>query len=219
MSNVNEIVNIVEIKNNMDLKNLIFDVGDVLLSYRWKDMLMDYGLKEDDAIRVGTEMFEDPEKLWHVFDLGTKSDEEIIEAFCQKYPDDAEEIRWFIIHGEFMHVPRPEVYKSIKTLKEQGYGIYILSNYPESLFKKHLMYSEVLDYVDGMMVSYMINEAKPDAVIYEALCKKYNLKPEECLFFDDRLENVKGAKACGIEAIQVKSREQIARDLEKLIKA
>ena len=28
------------------IKNIIFDVGDVLLSYRWKYMLMDYGLTE-----------------------------------------------------------------------------------------------------------------------------------------------------------------------------
>ena len=33
--------------------NIIFDVGDVLLEYRWKQMLMDYGLSEEEAIRVG----------------------------------------------------------------------------------------------------------------------------------------------------------------------
>ena len=35
------------------IKNIIFDVGEVLLGYRWKEMLMDYGLKESEAIRVG----------------------------------------------------------------------------------------------------------------------------------------------------------------------
>lgn len=48
-------------------KNIIFDVGDVLIEYRWKQMLMDYGLEEDDAIRVGREMFDDPERLWSIF--------------------------------------------------------------------------------------------------------------------------------------------------------
>ena len=41
-------------------KNIIFDVGDVLIEYRWKQMLMDYGLEEADEIRVGREMFDDP---------------------------------------------------------------------------------------------------------------------------------------------------------------
>jgi hypothetical protein len=40
------------------IKNIIFDVGDVLLSYRWKYMLMDYGLSEEEAVRIGTEMFD-----------------------------------------------------------------------------------------------------------------------------------------------------------------
>ena len=35
------------------IKNIIFDVGEVLLGYRWKEMLMDYGFKESEAIRVG----------------------------------------------------------------------------------------------------------------------------------------------------------------------
>ena len=35
------------------IKNLIFDVGGVLFDYRWKEMFMDYGLDEDNAIRVG----------------------------------------------------------------------------------------------------------------------------------------------------------------------
>ena len=35
------------------IKNIIFDVGEVLLGYRWKEMLMDYGHKESEAIRVG----------------------------------------------------------------------------------------------------------------------------------------------------------------------
>ena len=35
------------------VENIIFDVGEVLLGYRWKEMLMDYGLKESEAIRVG----------------------------------------------------------------------------------------------------------------------------------------------------------------------
>ena len=50
------------------IKNIIFDVGDVLLEYRWKDMLMDYGLSEAEAIRVGTLMFDDP--LWRQLDYG-----------------------------------------------------------------------------------------------------------------------------------------------------
>ena len=70
------------------IKNIIFDVGDVLLSYRWKYMLMDYGLTETEAVRIGMEMFDDPEGLWGLLDLGTVPQQEIIERYCRKYPAD-----------------------------------------------------------------------------------------------------------------------------------
>ena len=50
------------------LKNIIFDVGDVLLEYRWHDMLTDYGLSDDEADNAGSIMFDD--NLWHEFDIG-----------------------------------------------------------------------------------------------------------------------------------------------------
>ena len=35
------------------MKNIIFDVGDVLLEYRWKDMLVqDYGMTEERAVQI-----------------------------------------------------------------------------------------------------------------------------------------------------------------------
>ena len=67
-------------------KNIIFDVGDVLLDYRWQQMLMDYGLDESEAYRVGRELFDDPDGLWHEYDLRVKSQEEMSQEFEQKYP-------------------------------------------------------------------------------------------------------------------------------------
>ena len=90
------------------IKNLIFDVGGVLLDYRWKEMLMDYGLDEADAVRVGTQMFDDPDRTWSIFDLVTKTDEEIADTFCKKYDGITEENVMDILKKEvgevFVHV-------------------------------------------------------------------------------------------------------------------
>lgn len=197
------------------IKNLIFDVGGVLLSYRWKDMMMDYGLSESEAVRVCRQMFDDADGLWSQFDLGLMSDEEILAEYCRKYPADAEAIRWFVRHGEYMHKARPAVWKLVHKCKEAGYHIYLLSNYSESLFRKHTQYADFLEDLDGMLVSYMINKIKPDRAIYEAICRKYDLAPAECLFFDDRLENVQAARAYGMSSLQVFSAEGLAADLAR----
>ena len=199
-------------------KNIIFDVGDVLLDYRWQQMLMDYGLDEAEAYRVGRELFDDPDGLWHEYDLGVKSQEEIIQEFEQKHPKDAEVIRWFISHGEYMHVARPAIWKLVHQLKEAGYHLYILSNYPEILFKKHTQYADFMDDMEGMVVSYMLHVGKPERVVYQTLCDRYGLNKEECLFFDDRAENVQGAIDFGMRAKRVLSAKELAADLEELLR-
>ena len=199
-------------------KNIIFDVGDVLLDYRWQQMLMDYGLDESEAYRVGRELFDDPDGLWHEYDLGVKSQEEIIQEFEQKHPKDAEVIRWFISHGEYMHVARPAIWKLVHQLKEAGYHLYILSNYPEILFKKHTQYADFMDDMEGMVVSYMLHVGKPERIVYQTLCDRYGLNKEECLFFDDRVENVQGAIDCGMRAKRVLAAKGLAVDLEELLR-
>ena len=42
---------------------------------------------------------------------------------------------------------------------------------------------------------------KPDAGIYRHLLQTYDLIPEECLFIDDRAENVEGAKKEGMAGV------------------
>ena len=199
-------------------KNIIFDVGDVLLDYRWQQMLMDYGLDESEAYRVGRELFDDPDGLWHEYDLGVKSQEEIIQEFEQKHPKDAEVIRWFISHGEYMHVARPAIWKLVHQLKEAGYHLYILSNYPEILFKKHTQYADFMDDMEGMVVSYMLHVGKPERIVYQTLCDRYGLNKEECLFFDDRAENVQGAIEFGRRGKRVLSAKGLAVDLEELLR-
>ena len=198
-------------------KNIIFDVGNVLLVYRWRAMLTDYGLSLDEAERIGHEMFDSPGKIWAKFDLGIESDEEIIEDFEKIYPADIKTIRWFIEHGEYMHVPRPRVWEMVHRLKEAGYHLYILSNYPESLFNKHTEYADFMKDMDGYMVSYMINKAKPGHEIYQAICNKYSLIPSESVFFDDRAENVQGAIDFGMDSEIVKDEESFLFRLNELL--
>lgn len=196
------------------IKNIVFDVGEVLLEYRWKDMLIDYGLDEETAVTVSKELFDDP--LWEQFDLAILDFEEIIERYEAKYPEHKEIIKWFTTHGEFMHVARPDVWAKVHMLKEKGYGIYILSNYSEELFMKHTNGAPFIDDADGMVVSYQIHKIKPDKAIYQHLFDKYNLNPNECLFFDDRAVNVEASNKLGMKAIQVTSKAQLLEELEKL---
>lgn len=196
------------------IQTIIFDVGDVLLEYRWLEMLTDHGLSEKEASVIGETMFSDP--LWDELDLGIRSRTEIIHNYERKYPQYKEEISWFLNHGEYMHVPRKDVWKKVHQLKEKGYHIYLLSNYSEDLFHKHTADAGFMKDIDGMVVSWQIHKTKPSPDIYLHLLETYGLSPSECIFFDDRPANTEAARKLGIQAVTVTSREMLLAELEKL---
>lgn len=58
-------------------------------------------------------------------------------------------------------------------------------------------------------------QVKPDVEIYETLLKKYQLTADECVFIDDRMENIEGAEKAGIHGICFETIGQVKEDLKK----
>ena len=84
-----------------------------------------------------------------------------------------------------------------------GYCVYYLSNIPQDVLDL-LTERGVLEQFDGGVASCEVHINKPDPRIYQALLDKYSLKASECVFIDDRLENVQAAFALGFAGIQMK---------------
>lgn len=199
------------------MKNIIFDIGSVLIGYRWRDMCLDAGWEEEKAEKIGRGFFLSP--LWPDFDAGLVTTDELVRSFAENYPDLEEDARWFIRSGKKMTVERPKIWALMEKLKEKGFGIYVLSNYSEELFTIHTEGLPFWELVDGGVISYQIHQIKPNPPIYQHLLEKYQLKAEECIFFDDRPENTEGARKLGIAAVTVAegSEELLMRELEKLL--
>lgn len=195
-------------------KNLIFDVGGVLLDYRWEAAIADAGISMEEAKRIGFYMFKDP--LWQEFDLGNMAYDEVVDAYCKKYPEDEEPIRYFLTHPENMPLDRPQVWEKIHALKEDGYKIYLLSNYSEYMFKAHTDGKPFWKDVDGAVVSYMVHRIKPDHEIYFELIRRYKLRADQCLFFDDRIENAQAAADIDMDCAWVPTIEELFERLGEL---
>lgn len=199
------------------IKNLIFDVGGVLLSYRWQDMFLEQGLTWEEIEPLERCLFRD--EIWaKKLDSGFITVEQAKQEFIAKGVPHAKEVAGFLDHIEEMSVPRQKVWDRVTALKQKGYHIYLLSNYSQEMFEKHTKGADFLDALDGGVISYQVHVLKPDREIYEALYQKYNLNPDECLFFDDRLENVEGSEKTGMQAIQVLSEEMLCEKLDELLK-
>ena len=106
---------------------------------------------------------------------------------------------------DWMHILRPRLrmLELVRRLKNHGYCVYYLSNIPQDVLEL-LTERGVLTQFDGGVASCEVQVNKPDPQIYKALLKKYQLKASECVFIDDRLENVQAAFALGFAGIQMK---------------
>lgn len=196
------------------IKNIIFDIGNVLVDFRWRELMDELELKKEDKDRFEVYVF--GSKWWHHFDHGTLEEDDVVKHLRE---DNEEYTRAFDLVWE----NRDKLVRSydyavswIKGLKEQGYKVYLLSNYPEKLFTMHAENGSFtfLDLVDGKVVSAFEKKIKPNADIYECLMERYGLIAEECVFLDDREENVQGAINVGMQAICVKSYEQANEELQ-----
>ena len=76
---------------------------------------------------------------------------------------------------------------------------------------------EAMREIDGKVISAMVGMIKPDAGIYQCLFDKYNLNPEECVFIDDRLENIEGGRKLGMEGIVFTDYETGKKKLERML--
>jgi len=136
----------------------------------------------------------------------------------KKYPEYKEAIEVF--YGRFLEmidsVHQENVNLALK-LKQKGYPIYLLSNFPGDQFEKYRLQNSFLDEFDDRIISGDVGLAKPDIKIYQLAIKKFNLNPEESLFIDDKIENTKGAEQVGIKTIQLQKPEDLDKEIRKFI--
>jgi len=57
---------------------------------------------------------------------------------------------------------------------------------------------------------------KPDPAIYRLLCTRYAVAPERCVFIDDSLRNVEGARGVGMHALHFTNVGRLRGDLAAL---
>ena len=172
-------------------KSIIFDIGGVLVDFDPKAYLVDRLCNAEMEEKVYDLTFGSEE--WQLLDAGKLS----------RYDGNQRMLEH--ARADWMHILRPRLrmLELVRRLKNHGYRVYYLSNIPQDVLEL-LTERGVLAQFDGGVASCEVQVNKPDPQIYKALLKKYQLKASECIFIDDRLENVQAAFALGFAGIQMK---------------
>ena len=182
------------------IRNMVFDIGNVLMDFRWKEYIRSLFGEDETLIQTINQ------GIWHngcwaAMDKGEMDGAATLRSAVAFAPQYEKEIKLTLDRVALAFHKFGYAVPWLKELKRMGLNVYYLSNYSAFSIAANPDVLNFIPYMDGGVFSFEVKAVKPDPEIYRCLCDKYDLKPEECLFTDDVPANVKGAQACGFQGI------------------
>lgn len=191
------------------IKIIIFDWGGVctyghLLKSFCKKLALELNRDEN-------EIEQEFRKIDYPYETGKISPDQFWQSFKEALDTDMAEDKMkelFLNNYELNN----DVLNLVKLLREK-YQIILLTNNYEDLFGHIKNLYNLSEYFDFMYSSSEIRSKKPEPDIYHYLLKKHDLKPQECVFIDDKEKNVTAAKELGFYGIIFNNILQLKKDL------
>jgi putative hydrolase of the HAD superfamily len=200
----------------LSIKAVVFDYGNVI------SLTQDPKVMDCLTERVGVEKEKFVSSLWSLrgeYDRGTIGAKEYFKTVLSNLAVfmDEESIEELIeIDSNSWKNINTETEALMKELKEAGYLVGILSNIPYEFLawaKKNL---PVFSLPHIGLYSCEVHLIKPEEAIYRKLLSMFAVEADELVFFDDKVENVKGAEEIGIKAVLWKNSKEARRELISL---
>lgn len=198
----------------MKMKNIVFDLGGVLIDWNPRYLYRKIFSSETDIENFLTEVCN---HSWNEKQDAGRSFAAGVQELVEKFPQFREQIhaydqRW----EEMLSGPIPETVTILQTLSQRKtHRLLGLSNWSRDKFPVAEKNYPFLELFEGIVVSGRIHMKKPDADIFEYLCRQYDVRPEESLFIDDSLPNIETARRLGFQTIHFQS----AADLKDRLRA
>ena len=178
------------------IRNIIFDMGHVLMWFLPQEACNALIDNEADAQALCAAYFGGP--AWVEVDHGSLDGEAFTNAVKAQLPQTLHPAVDTLYRGmpENILAPVEGMDAVVDDVLSRGFHVYLLSNAGRFMSRRR----DVIPHIGrfhGVMFSGDEGFVKPDPRLYQQLEKRYELKPEECLFIDDREDNVQAAAAQG----------------------
>ena len=191
----------------------IFDVGHVL--FEW------------DPRFLFEKLIADPDELdWFLSNVVTKdwhfeADAGrplalMLEERIAQFPDHEALIRAYAQRwNETVPGPVPGSHDLVRALHDRAVPLYAITNFGLEFWAGFRPEQPIFDLFEDILVSGTEKMVKPDAAIYALAIERFDVDPAQCLFIDDRIENVRGAEAAGMHGHVFQDAETLRAELER----
>lgn len=178
---------------------IYFDLGKVLFDFDFGNMFahMPHAMEKDPsrAITIG--------ELAQHLETGSMASETFFRKLMELLPEirSMEEARhaWCDVFR-----PIEENINIVRRLAEmQQHRLGVISNTNAPHMEQLRRLSDVFDCFDHLTLSHEVGCMKPNPAIYHAALQALGQPADQCLFFDDREENVRAARELGMHAVHV----------------
>ena len=195
------------------IKNIIFDLGNVIFNYNPEHILKSLYPKNCDHKFYLDYLFNS--EYWQELDAGRISEKQVIEKLSTTHhlSEHQKTIAHNLINNFTKHLTLNKDMKSLFMKLSTTYNVYILSNFQSKPFLTLNNDHPFLNLAKGKVISANVKMKKPELGIYHYLISQYFLNPPECIFIDDLIENIETAKKLQIKTILFKNVYQTKREL------
>lgn len=194
---------------------IIFDFGNVLLQWdprRLFQRSFPAGPQAVDAFMNEIGFAE-----WHLEQDRGRPFAEAIAERSTKFPQYAHILSDYdICYTEAVVGPIADSVAILRSLKQAGYPLYGLSNYPAEKFVLARQTYEFFAWFDAIVISGEVGLVKPDPAIFHLLLKTIQRSAQECIFIDDAPANIFSAAQLGFTTIQFHSPGKLQQALNEL---
>ena len=184
-----------------NITTLLFDIGGVILTNGWDEVNRREGteyfkLDFDETERRHNEVFTD-------FEKGNVSLNKYVEEviFYKKRNFSREDFINFIKSRTKPYESSIQILEKLS--KDKKYLLATINNESYELNLFRINQFKLYKYFTSFFSSGFLNTRKPEPLIFKITLNVLHKTPSECLFIDDRIENIEEAKKQGIQTIHL----------------
>lgn len=197
------------------ISTILWDVGGVLLTNGWDQqqrdgVLLRFGLDHADFERRHAEVAE----AWERDEIGVDQYLHHTVFFQPRSFTPAEFLE--AMRAESRLLPDSAIGILRRLAASQEYGLAAVNNESRAMNEFRLTHFHLTDLFSAFFSSCYLGLRKPDRRIYQVALDVLQCDPEDCVFIDDRPENVAAAVSLGIHGIRYQGSEQLGEALEQL---